>query len=85
MKLFLKRPKLEILTHSPWEAETGNIARTCLKGWRDGSVVKSNDCSSRGPIFKSQPPYGGSQPSVMGSDACPLLVFLKTATVHSYK
>ena len=31
-------------------------------GWRDGSVVKSTDCPSRGP-------HGGSQPSVMGSDA----------------
>jgi hypothetical protein len=27
------------------------------------------DCSSRGPEFKSQQPHGGSQPSVMGSDA----------------
>jgi len=38
-------------------------------GWRDGSVVKSTDCSSRGPEFKSQQPRGGSQPSVMGYDA----------------
>jgi hypothetical protein len=38
-------------------------------GWRDGSAVKSIDCSSRGPEFKSQQPHGGSQPSVMGSDA----------------
>jgi hypothetical protein len=37
--------------------------------WRDGSVVKSTDCSFRGPEFKSQQPHGGSQPSVMGSDA----------------
>ena len=37
--------------------------------WRDGSVVKSIDCSSRDPEFKSQQPHGGSQPSVMGSDA----------------
>jgi hypothetical protein len=26
-------------------------------------------CSSRGPEFNSQQPHGGSQPSVMGSDA----------------
>jgi len=39
------------------------------RGWRDGSVVKSTDCSPRGPEFKSQRPHGGSQPSVMGSDA----------------
>jgi hypothetical protein len=36
--------------------------------WRDGSVVKSTDCSSEGPEFKSQQPHGGSQISVMRSD-----------------
>jgi hypothetical protein len=35
-------------------------------GWRDGSAVKSTDCSSRGSEFSSQQPHGGSQPSVMG-------------------
>jgi hypothetical protein len=40
-----------------------------FRGWRDGSVVKSTDCSFRGPKFNSQQPHGGSQPSVMGSDA----------------
>jgi hypothetical protein len=40
-----------------------------LGGRRDGSVVKSTDCSSRGPEFNSQQPHGGSQPSVMGSKA----------------
>jgi hypothetical protein len=39
------------------------------EGWRDGSSVKSTGCSSRGPEFNSQQPYGGSQPSVMGLDA----------------
>jgi hypothetical protein len=39
------------------------------RGWRDGSVGKSTDCSSKGPEFKSQQPHGGSQPSVMRSDA----------------
>ncbi|XP_063127090.1 endoplasmic reticulum resident protein 29 isoform X1 [Rattus norvegicus] len=38
-------------------------------GWRDGSAIKRTDCSSRGPEFKSQQPHGGSQPSVMRSDA----------------
>jgi hypothetical protein len=38
-------------------------------GWRDGSAVKSTDCSSEGPEFKSQQPHEGSQPSVMRSDA----------------
>jgi len=28
-------------------------------------VVKSTDCSSQGPEFKSQQPHGGSQPSEM--------------------
>jgi len=37
--------------------------------WRDGSAIKSTGCSSKGPKFKSQQPHGGSQPSVMGSDA----------------
>jgi hypothetical protein len=40
-----------------------------LEGWRDGSVVKSANCSSEGPEFKSQQPHGGSQPSVTKSDA----------------
>lgn len=31
--------------------------------------VRAPDCSSEGPEFKSQQPHGGSQPSVMGSDA----------------
>jgi hypothetical protein len=38
-------------------------------GWRDGSVVKSTDCFSESPEFKSQQPHGRSQPSVMRSDA----------------
>jgi hypothetical protein len=38
-------------------------------GWRDGSAVKSTDCSSRDSEFDSQQPHGGSQPSEMGSDA----------------
>jgi hypothetical protein len=39
------------------------------EGWRDGSMVKSTDSSSRSPEFNSQQPHGGSQPSIMGSDA----------------
>jgi hypothetical protein len=31
--------------------------------------LESTDCSSRGPEFNSQQPHGGSQPSVMESDA----------------
>jgi hypothetical protein len=40
-----------------------------FRGWRDGSAVKSIDCSSRGLEFNSQHPHGGSQPSVIGYDA----------------
>jgi hypothetical protein len=40
-----------------------------IMGWRDGSVVKSTDYSSRGPEFKPQQPHGGSQPSVVGSES----------------
>jgi hypothetical protein len=39
------------------------------EGWRDGSAIKSTNCSSRGPEFNSQQPHGGSQPPVMGSGA----------------
>jgi hypothetical protein len=40
-----------------------------LWGWWDGSMVRSTDWTSEGPEFKSQKPHGGSQPSVMRSDA----------------
>jgi hypothetical protein len=43
------------------------FSKPVLWGW--GSVDKSTGCSSRGPDFNSQQPHGGSQPSVMGSDA----------------
>ena len=33
-------------------------------GWRDGSALKSTDCSSRGPEFNSQHPHGSSHLSV---------------------
>jgi hypothetical protein len=39
------------------------------RGWRDGSVVKSAVCFSKGPEFKSEQPHGGSQLSVTRSDA----------------
>jgi hypothetical protein len=34
-----------------------------------GSAVKSTDCSSRDPEFKSQQPHGDSQPSIVRSDS----------------
>jgi hypothetical protein len=40
-----------------------------ILGWRDGSGVKSTDCSSKGLEFKSQQPHGGLQPSIMRTAA----------------
>jgi len=37
-----------------WEIKSNYL------GWRDSSVAKSTDCSSRGPEFKSQQPHGDS-------------------------
>jgi len=50
-------------------ALAGMTNRSHILGWRGDSVVKSTDCSFRGPEFNSQQPHGGSQPSVVGSDA----------------
>jgi hypothetical protein len=46
-------------------------------------VGESTDCSSRGPEFSSQHPHGGSQPSIMASDALFWCIWI--ATVYSYK
>ena len=59
------------------------LFRICqYRVWRDGSGVKSTDCSSRGSEFISQQPHSGSQPSVTmhSSGVC-----LKAAAVYSYK
>jgi hypothetical protein len=45
------------------------LLKSHIEGWRGGSAAKSTHCSSRGPEFNSQQPHGGSQPSVMRSDA----------------
>jgi hypothetical protein len=46
---------------------------SCVKGaGRAGEMaqqVRTPDCSSEGPEFKSQQPHGGSQPSVTRSDS----------------
>jgi hypothetical protein len=47
-------------------------------------MVKSIDCSFRGPEFKSQQPHGGSQPSVMESDALFWCVFEESNNVLTY-
>jgi hypothetical protein len=52
-----------------------------IKSWRDGSVVKSSDCSSRDPGFNSQQPRGGSQSSVtisvIAKDYYSVLTYIK--------
>ena len=53
-------------------------------GWRDGLEVKRTDCSSRGPEFNSQQPHGGSQQSVMGSDALLWCVWRQLQCVYSF-
>ena len=53
---------MNIKDHNP-------VIKDSEEGWRDGSAVKSTGCSSRGPEFNFQQPHGGSQPSVMASDA----------------
>jgi len=50
--------------------------RVLAAGWRDGSAVKSTDCSSKGPEFNSQQPQGGSQLSMMRSG----VIFWPTGT-----
>jgi hypothetical protein len=62
---------------SRFDASQGYIDRPCLRGERErkkytsraGKMVKITDCLSRGPEFNSQQLHGGSQPSVIGSDA----------------
>jgi hypothetical protein len=69
-KKWLSVRKIPYLVYNP---EVKHIQALCYVKfdwvWRDGSVVKSADCSSEGPKFKSQQPPGGSQPSIMKSDA----------------
>jgi hypothetical protein len=54
-------------------------------GWRDGSAVNSTDYSSRGPEFNSQQPHGGSQPSIMRSDALFWCVWRQLQCTHIQK
>jgi len=53
--------------------------------WRDGSAVKSTDCSSGGPEFNSQQSHGGSQPSVMWSDALFWCVWRQLQCIHIHE
>jgi hypothetical protein len=60
-------PKVDPAHMEPMEPSYP-LPKAVILGWRDGSVVKSTDCSSKGPEFNSQQPHGDSQPSVMRSD-----------------
>ena len=54
--------------------------RFSASGWRDGSVVKSTDCSSRGPEFNSQQPHGGwdlMPSSGVSEDRYSVLIYIK--------
>jgi hypothetical protein len=62
-----------------------NLKRYLDSDCRDGSAVKSTDCSSRGPEFNSQQAHGGSQPSVMGSDALFWCVWRQWECVHIHE
>ena len=52
----------------PGAIQKNKTTKKVHSGWRDGSAVKSTDCSFRGLEFNSQQPHGGSQPPIMRSD-----------------
>jgi len=56
------------------------------KGWTGemAQQLRALTALLKGPEFNSQQSHGGSQPSVMGSEAL-LCVCVKTATVYLYK
>ena len=69
--------KLESSERRSLNWDKASIRSSC-RGWRDGSVVKSTNCSPKGPEFNSQQVHGGS-PSC-NRIWCPLLVSLRTVT-----
>jgi hypothetical protein len=78
---------VRIVNSTTWVIGTKikSSVKTESGGWCDGSVVKNTDCSSRGPEFNSQQPHGGSQPSVMGSDALFWCVWRQLQCTHIHK
>jgi hypothetical protein len=52
------------LTDDAASAASHFLRWSSSEDWRDGSEVKSTDCSFKGPGFASQHPHGGSQLSV---------------------
>lgn len=63
------------------------IKKDKQEGWRDGSAVENTDRSSDGPEFKSQPPHGGSQPSIRKSDTLSysVLIIIINKFIHIKK
>jgi hypothetical protein len=62
----------------------GFLNKEKVGDWRGDSAIKRTDYSSSGPEFNSQQPHGGSQPSVMGSDALFLCVWREQLYTHIY-
>jgi hypothetical protein len=62
-------PRILSILYNLFQYYTVFNYRKYFLGWRDDSEVKSTDCSSRGPEFNSQQSHGGSQPSILGSNA----------------
>jgi hypothetical protein len=66
----------------------GYTEKPCLKksqsvmGWRDGSVVKSTDCSSGRPGFNSQYPLGSLQLSVSPRSDALTQIHVGTTPMH---
>jgi hypothetical protein len=86
--IFVAQTKHLNLVCSSWGSASSGKGRQIRKhwqGWRDGSVIKSTDCSSRGPEFIFQQPHGGSQPPTMGSNALFCCVWWQLQCTHIHK
>jgi hypothetical protein len=53
IKSLFRRKGIFILIVKSCQQKNGKV------GWKDSSVVKSADCSSRGPEFNYRQPHGG--------------------------
>jgi hypothetical protein len=67
--LFIKMKVTNLKNNNNKIRNLKNNNNKIRKQTRNGSAVKSTDCSSRGPEFNFQQPHGGSQSSIMRSDA----------------
>jgi hypothetical protein len=64
---FLVRSRV-IFSENP-DGNNNDVFKTLMGAGEMAQWVRAPDCSSEGLKFKSQQPHGGSQPSVMRSDA----------------